>query len=522
MQIIEAITFIKFISQGRVGTITQNSNRFLPIENFEVNGNVRIEVGSHNDIDLLHIKNCTFKGFVLFEGYSRIQAIMFESCTFEKICHLDKLSTPIVIKDCVFAQNLTVNSISQGTKHLEILETVSNSTITITGVFANLLRLKNINTSDRPQGEIAFEHLKVKEIQAEEIYCSRISISKQSSLDNEANFRKINSQSFIVNAAEIGLKFRLISSTIANLSFDNLSGNRDIEISESSITENLSLALHMLSRTTIFQCTFIKQLQIWGINNRKETFLNIEKVGLEKLYFNKVYNEGIITLRELTIKDKGKLAIHSSNLGRTDFILCDFSKAILEFENSKIADAFLSETDFPKMVHIDEVINHAQAQLAFGQLHTAFQKQGDTVRSLEYQSREIESHYRKLKWFIARRKPYVNFTWLNLWLNKISNDFGRKWIRALIFSIVVGVLFFYFLVLSTIDYCFGFPIAFDLSLINAFFKFMNPLRFFETEALFQNRLTLTIFSYFLDFSGRIFIAFGFYQTIQAFRRFGRK
>jgi hypothetical protein len=56
---------------------------------------------------------------------------------------------------------------------------------------------------------------------------------------------------------------------------------------------------------------------------------------------------------------------------------------------------------------------------------------------------------------------------------------------------------------------------------------MNPLRFFELDALFNNtskedNIKLDGRSYLADFGGRIFVAYGYYQTIQAFRRFGRK
>jgi hypothetical protein len=56
---------------------------------------------------------------------------------------------------------------------------------------------------------------------------------------------------------------------------------------------------------------------------------------------------------------------------------------------------------------------------------------------------------------------------------------------------------------------------------------MNPLRFFELESIFkvgQERpfLSLSGWSYFWDLWGRVFVAYGFYQTIQAFRKYGRK
>ncbi len=56
---------------------------------------------------------------------------------------------------------------------------------------------------------------------------------------------------------------------------------------------------------------------------------------------------------------------------------------------------------------------------------------------------------------------------------------------------------------------------------------MNPIRFFDLSDLFKKEqdkhwLTLTWYSYVIDFFGRVFIAYGYYQTIQAFRRFGRR
>jgi hypothetical protein len=221
------------------------------------------------------------------------------------------------------------------------------------------------------------------------------------------------------------------------------------------------------------------------------------------------------------IKNTAGISFKSSNLGKTDFIYCDFSKALLEFENCKITEAFFSETEFPKKVIVNGRRNYGQAQLIFGQLATAFQKQGDNIRALEYGSRELEAHYKTLKWL----SPNF-FQKLNLWLNDISNNFGRNWIRGGVFSFCVGFLFFCLLLIATDKYSWGLP-SFNFDLLPAYLKFMNPLRFFELEQLFKNTpmeeaIKLNGLSYLADFGGRIFVAYGYYQTIQAFRRFGRK
>lgn len=86
--------------------------------------------------------------------------------------------------------------------------------------------------------------------------------------------------------------------------------------------------------------------------------------------------------------------------------------------------------------------------------------------------------------------------------------------------------FFCLLLISTGNYRFGIPVL-ETNLLPAYFKFMNPLRFFELETIFRNtpidnKVRLMPLSYLADFGGRIFITYGYYQTIQAFRKFGRK
>jgi hypothetical protein len=223
---------------------------------------------------------------------------------------------------------------------------------------------------------------------------------------------------------------------------------------------------------------------------------------------------------ELNFEKDDLLSIGSSNLVKTDFSNCDFSKGILEFENSKITECFLAGTKFPKRIRNKGKINHSQAQLAFGQLATAFQRQGDTVSQLEYQSREIGEHYHGLAW--TWRNLFQKF---NLLLNYVSNNFGRRWIQGFIFSVAVGILLFSAVLWSTEEYSFGFKTQWGL--FPAFVKFMNPLRFFDLDNLFfvsqkQRVVGFSGWSYFWDFLGRVLLAYGYYQTIQAFRRFGRK
>lgn len=326
-------------------------------------------------------------------------------------------------------------------------------------------------------------------------------------------FESLTSASFVINNTVLGSPFAL-----SNVSISDRMGIGIVTGDKRSLTINrgeigtIDLPLNYLEKAEILNCRC--DTILLRDAHKKDSLLSIEKVTFKHLLFRKVFNYGQISLKELKISKDAKVSLLSSNLGKTDFINCRFSGAILEFENSKIVECFLSESDFPENILINGAKNYAQAQLAFGQLTTAFQKQGDTIRALEYQAREVEAHF----WGITpwHSDPLTKF---NLGLNWLSNDFGRNWLRGVFFSFSVGVIFFVLILMSSCAF-FCIP-KIQENLVSTFLMFMNPLRFIDLERLFSE-LKLNNWSYLWDFLGRIAVAYGYYQTIQAFRRFGRK
>ena len=161
----------------------------------------------------------------------------------------------------------------------------------------------------------------------------------------------------------------------------------------------------------------------------------------------------------------------------------------------------------------------------FGQLHSAYQKQGDNIRAIDCLSNELAAHSSAIDWF---KKTYckwikmhvwsLNFTKLSLFLNKVSNNYGLSWARGVAFTFIVGLLFFHLVVIFTQEY----KLSFNLCLTGPFFKFLNPLRHFEVTDIFSSKATVSGAGYVSHFFGRIMISYGYYQTIQAFRKYGRK
>lgn len=106
-----------------------------------------------------------------------------------------------------------------------------------------------------------------------------------------------------------------------------------------------------------------------------------------------------------------------------------------------------------------------------------------------------------------------------LWFNKNSNEFDTNWVVGVNFSLLVGTLTYLIVLLSmfiftdlTIDNINS--SIFLTSLVDVF----NITKWDNLEII---GVKLKDLSYLFLFIGRIFIGYGYYQTIQAFRKFGK-
>lgn len=471
----------------------------------------RIEFNQHHNsntiIKPLNFEECIFNGEVVTTSYQTSGKINFKNCVFNENTRFQSESTTLE-GECIFNKNLEIHCITLTSITTKL--TVKGS-LTLTGKL-NMVSDINVGQVIIPNQKIIV-NTSLADIRLENLFCAELSITS-SIIPAVANLNGI--QATILSISKINF-LSLSKSKLAEIKFDNINdANKRLIISAECIITFLNLPISLFNKIDISD-SIIDKIELTN-SNEKDDILNIQKVTVANIFFQKMYNNGLITLRELKISNGGIVSVKSSNLGKTDFINCDFSKGQLEFENSKITEAFFSETDFPKAIYNNGARNYSQAQLAFGQLATAFQKQGDNVRMLEYNSRELEAHYNTINWLTRDI-----FKKINLWLNFVSNNFGRYWARGILFSFGMGLLFFSFLLISTDAYHLGLP-SLDFGLVPAFLKFMNPIRFIDTETLFakQPAIVLNEWSYFWDFLGRIFVTYGFYQTIQAFRRYGKK
>ncbi len=158
--------------------------------------------------------------------------------------------------------------------------------------------------------------------------------------------------------------------------------------------------------------------------------------------------------------------------------------------------------------------------------------QHNSIDSFNYARQEHLAYSEEL-WKRVKKKEYKAIEDLAIFkFNKWSNNLGTSYLKGVRFTLLFGMFFFYLTAISTQQYYFKFPtlstnmsknweslcsigeIIYDC--LPYYFKFMNPTHkvdFMEKPETFF---------YFWDLLGRIFISYGVYQTVQAFRKYRKE
>ncbi|MFW5872291.1 MAG: hypothetical protein ACOCUT_04215, partial [bacterium] len=242
----------------------------------------------------------------------------------------------------------------------------------------------------------------------------------------------------------------------------------------------------------------------------------------------------------MTRFNQATIKFSHSTLGRTEFTNCKLGDFQFEFNNSRITDCFISGGTIPSknIVIIDDkgneldtgnVETHSQKASIYNQFKKIFESQGDAYRAAQFQAKWAEHQKLVLEKAFEKEKKSLNL-WKIIrhlknekaqdisifWFNQKSNRHGEDWFQAVKFILAVSIPT-YILFLTFSGRCFTSE-PFDCSLIGYYFEFLNPVR----KASFINDIQPPSIAVIVDFIARLFIAYGLYQFIAAFRKHGRK
>ena len=302
----------------------------------------------------------------------------------------------------------------------------------------------------------------------------------------------------------------------------------EINIEKDSQINTITFQKNIKSDGAVYLRDFnINQIAFTGFEN--EGTLSLMNIQAQSLIYDieEETKDNEITKTLIKPKNQSLLKIENSDLGKAKFInvgLDQFDELIMN--GTKVNEISTTDTHFPLRNILTEKNNgkiksrQAPGKLAeiYNQLYLAMQKQGNRSQELEYYAQYL--HWR-LKAYLNEGLKNIDFSAVvSLWFNRISTRYSTSWIQGLIGILVVGWIFYFLYIASLPEYSLFKSVDWGtLSLhFRHFPEFLFPARKFNyITGTSPGFLANTI-----DILGRVFISFWVYQTIMAFRRYGRK
>ncbi|OJZ05789.1 hypothetical protein [Sphingobacterium sp. 40-24] len=163
-------------------------------------------------------------------------------------------------------------------------------------------------------------------------------------------------------------------------------------------------------------------------------------------------------------------------------------------ENLKILPCLDDERDF-----------NINAKFAYNQFRLLAERNGDTDKSVEYRALEL-NYLRRTKSNEADR--------MLLLLNEVSNWHGRNWLLGVFFTLIAGMISFvgYQASLRIFAFC-------DLNWPADYIRYIATYPKLQLDGYAENANFLTDIARLI---GIIFMGYGIFQTISAFRKYSKK
>jgi hypothetical protein len=273
------------------------------------------------------------------------------------------------------------------------------------------------------------------------------------------------------------------------------------------------------------------------VNFSGSKFNNISKI-FSCTFNGKTYFENITDIANTLLIFKecefgGTTYFDSSNISSLQFNKCNFDKKV-SFTNAQFNKLFLNNVKFDKPAYFDNVsIKCLNDESYLKSTPEDFINWKITIRTIKQELLKINSRfdYNKFRNYeVAAYYQELDWKWKGdfkdktiLWATKHVTGFDHSWRKALRFVLLSAFVFFSLFFISE---NYKLPISFSgiPQYITGYFRFLlvtdlyNPLVQSGKEYISNNGWN-HIFSWFFFILGKIFIAFGIYEMIQAFRKF---
>jgi len=333
-------------------------------------------------------------------------------------------------------------------------------------------------------------------------------------------------KSLILNENKIidSLDVRLNSFSQILLLSDNEISDLQInanDIEKIDITSNINDKRFLFWKNTLKNFSIIRDSS-FGVIEAKENNFGIETLFSDNEFLEKSYFTGLKSPKS-TLKFENCNFYKNTYYDNSTVLSLEFKSVlfhgITSFQNLTCNHLLKFDTS-----HFEKVAFFEKSKI--GSINSI---DINTIRTIKSQLLRTENKYEYLKFnSLEQRKHLQILGWSDsdlyiLLFNKWSNDFGRNWFKGVKFTLKISIFFFIVLIIVNSFITSNYPLNFNIN--NSFADISTVLSeylsFTFSFGFGNNELQGNGYLYLIFIIGKIFIGYGIYQTISAFRKYGR-
>lgn len=452
--------------------------------------------------DILYIDN---------SNLNNIQKILsFKNCTFNEYIEIKNINSEkllINFNDCKFNNKIEISDCKVGT--LEFCNTKSITSLSVSSCTLNNLYFRNSNkkliTGDIDiKDNIVLGSLKLDNLNHhDENFTFSLSLKNEYSNIEHQNLKSTFKNSTFKNLELSGGFYG------AEADFEKLEIKNELKITDCQFKKALFKEVVSLGKDSIFHdCKFYSY---FGFEKNKSNQTNIKFIAClftSFPHFNGSYFNHL-EIKYCTFERKtsfDELEVNSIKLYQAKFIQGAF------FDDIKIHD--LEKKDYLKNLTVTQA---KELRRTLRTIKHELYKTENRIDYYRFRGYELSAYYQELNW--DWNEGFKNK--LILEATKFVTGFDYSWRRALMFTLLSALIFYsIFFVFQDLNQ----GKTLDISkYITGYFRFLlvtdfyNPLS--KNREFIENNAWYDVLGWIFFILGKIVIAFGIYEMIQAFRKF---
>lgn len=288
-----------------------------------------------------------------------------------------------------------------------------------------------------------------------------------------------------------------------------------IYITDSFIDDLFLLGNTVNGKSDIKKCEFNRINTKYSVFDNDIEFSDSDFKGIA--LFENTSNLQNSSLKFFNVNFEKKVSFESSNLFSVKFESV-FFKEIVSFQTMECEYIDLNKTHFDKVGYFNDLTIKSPEKCTIATLRTIKNQLNKTENKIDYLKFSV-FEFNNLK----SNKKTTKSDYTLLWLNEYSNNFGTSWIRGVCFTLIFSVFFFIILLIVNSYLDSNYPLCLNLN--NEAEKFSFTLNYFLkfvfNFGLNDKEIQSNGWLYLIFIFAKIFIGYGIYQTIQAFRKYGK-